>query len=269
MLVLKLFGAAVMISNFCSYFLIRKKSEKIFQIYYELKTYRLENFNSNRKDNFFSIISFITILLATGLTALMTFSDQNLDNLFKSISATTSLRPYSIIVQFYVNGWMILIQLIYYELYAQYYSNIESFNEKLKTVSEPNPDLIIMTQKTILTFMRFHWSLKNNIDFIEYFIIVSVISRNGSLICLLISNPNLNFNSYLSIISYVIISISYFFLIQVSIFKKSIIQQELYKIIEKWQNFRRKDELSIELSVLKYTMDEFNKNKRIIEESSV
>jgi hypothetical protein len=119
--------------------------------------------------------------------------------------------------------------------------------------------------------MRFQWNLKNNIDFIEYFIIVNVISLNGTLICLIISNPGLNFNCYWSIISYVIISISYFFLIQVLIFKKNIIQKDFYKRIEKWQNFKKKRKkrwafdwtLSTQvLTVL--TMDEFNKNKRIL-----
>ncbi len=121
MIVMKVFTAIVIISHLISYSFIKIKSEKIFQLFHELKAYRTERFMNNNKDYYFSIISFAYLILSTATTAAMLTFEGEFDDLFNSLYLPTFFKPYSIVGLFYEDGWNILIQFIYYELYTQYY----------------------------------------------------------------------------------------------------------------------------------------------------
>ncbi len=269
MIVMKVFATIVIISHLISYSVIKIKSEKIFQLFHELKAYRTEHFMNNNKDYYFSIISFAYLILSTVTTAMLTFEDQ-FDDLFKSLYLPVFFKLYSIVGQFYQHGWNILIKFIYYELYTQYYNIIESFNEELKkTFTKPSKNVILIFQRNVLNFTRFQSILESNIDFIKYFAIPNLISFNVCLLCSIVSNPDLDFYCYSLIVFYVIFSILYFVWIQVSFSKKDQIKNDLTKRLNKWQKFRRNSQIGIELLILKQAIQKFNGNQDEFEETVV
>lgn len=269
MIVMKIFTAIIFISHLISYFIIRIKSEQIFQLYYELKAYRTEHLMNNSKNIYFSIISLAYLILSIATIAMLTFDDQ-FNDLFKSLYFPTFFKLSSIVGQFYQHGWNILIQFIYYELYTQYNNIIESFNKELREKNTtPSKNVILMTQRNISNFIRFQSNLKSNISFITYFITLNLIAFNVYLLCTLISDPDLDSWSSSSTIFYVIFSILYFIWIRLSVSKKNQIEENMIKRLHKWQNFRRNREIKIELLALKREIQKFNRNQDEFEETVV
>jgi hypothetical protein len=261
MIVMKIFTAIIFLSHLISHSVIRIKSEKIFQLYYELKAYRSERLTNSNKNINFSIISLAFLILSIATTAMLTFEDQ-FEDLFESFYFPAYFKLSSIVGQFYLHGWNILIQFIYYELYTQYNNIIKSFYKELiekKTI--PSKNVILMTQRNISNFIRFQSNLKSNIGFITYFIILNLIAYNVCLLCTIISDPDLNSWSYSSIMFYAIFSNLYFIWIRLSVSNINRIEENMIKKLNKWQNFRRNREIEIELLVLKRETKKFNGNQ--------
>ncbi len=148
-IVMKIFTLIIVISQFISYPVIKIKSEKIFQLFYELKAYRTERFINNSKDKYLLIIPFAYLIFSTVMTAMLTLDDQ-FDDVLKLLGLPTFFKPYSIIGQFYQHGCKILIQFIYHDIYTQYHNVIESFYEELKKkFTKPSLNIILMTKRNV------------------------------------------------------------------------------------------------------------------------
>jgi hypothetical protein len=256
-----------------SYIIIRYKSNKIFGLYNELKCYQKENFSSEQKMIFSLLPSLLTLIIGITLTVISMFvpyyCDKRLnDDVFKNISIPVTYKSHSVIMELYLHLWIVSIQLIYYKLNIKYFEIIEDFNNELKrTASEPVNDLIISTQRSVLMFTRFEYNLKNNINFIQYFIALLMITMNIMCICLLLTNSEFNLIYYQLIILYAVLMNAYFIWIQISVYFKKLVKHDLIRRLSEWQSFKQNDYLFIELEVLRVTVEHFNDDHYIHYES--
>lgn len=260
MLINKIFFAILMTSILMSYIFIKIKFEKIIQIRNEFKFYQTRSFVKQRNRYFSCIIATTFSITLTVISVMIVFNDLQYVEYAKDVSLGISFEQQIPVLNLYINSWIISIQFIYYDLNIKYYDIIRDFDNELeRRISKPSINVIVMTQRTVLKISRFHWILKRNIDFIEYFIVINNISWNIILLLSLISQTINDTHEHKLIIINFILSNLYFLWTQRASRKTKFLRQKLVKYLNRWQTFGNEEKFSIELQVLKRIVRGFYK----------
>jgi len=249
-----------------SYTFIKFKSERIFKLYSDLKSYQREYLLNERNDKYSTVMGIILILIMTLLSILILLNDPHLDKIVNEALIRISFKNLSFILSLYLNCWIISIQLIYYELKINYLIIIDSFDLELQRKSyKPSVNIIVMTERIVFKFMKFQYNLKNIVTLIPYFMIINTICLTIIMICPIISYLNYNLLHYGIVFAFIIISNASTFWTIFSTKKVGIIEKNLTQKLKSWQTFGNDENISVELQVLNVTVDQFIHNHKIVE----
>lgn len=216
-LMLKLSCSITVGSKLASFVVLKYKSVKIFGLYDRLLDYQIKSFITTNESYFSSVISILCAFVITVIGEAVYFCDLHFtDKIYKELTVKQEYLPINqkiqiFIISFYVNGWFIFIQSIYYEFNTLYTTFIEAFIEEFKRkLTKPDRNVLILTQRTVLKFCEFKFDLKKNINFIKYFLIIDMSSTSMIMIYALFNIPNYNIHINFFSIVYLFIMIVHF-----------------------------------------------------------
>ncbi len=265
-LILKIFCSLTTASKIISILIIKFNSSKIVRLYDQIEEYQIKSFIKH-KYYFSTTISILTAFITSGFTTTIYYYDFYFNKLFKEFTETQELLPINqklqiILIHFYLHAWKTLLELMYRDFNTRYISIIESFIQELnRNVNEPDRDVIINAQRTVLQLTQFQSNFKKHFNFIEYFIFVDIFSISGIMIYALIYVPtfNLNFN-ILSISNLILMSIHSLWTFR-SGFKAKYLSEELMFKLNRWKEMRIEGFCFIEMQVLERTVQIFKGNE--------
>jgi hypothetical protein len=209
-LILKISSSVTFASKIVSFLIIKYYSSKIFRVYDQIEEYQIKSFI--KYDNYFStIISILFVFTSTGLTTAIYFCDFYFNNLFKELTEKQELIPIDqklqiFLINFYVHALKTLLQLMYREFNTRYISIIETFIEEIdRRFNKPDRNVIINAQRTVLQLIEFRSNFKKYVEFIQYFIVIDILSMSGIIIYALIYIPTYNMKFNIFCILYLIL----------------------------------------------------------------
>jgi hypothetical protein len=164
------------------------------------------------------------------------------------------------VLQFYLNSWYVAIQLLYIEFKTRYISIIKEFRkEVLNEKSEPDGDVLILTQKFVLKFVNFKDEIKRNVDFLEFGItleffltIAFIIYSNG----LIRESKSYNLN-----LLRIFLIIVYYLWTMSSNLRIRIIENNLSFILNRWLNLKVEDSIRIDMDYIEKYSNQFIEKK--------
>ncbi len=261
----KLFLILLFVTKIVNLLIIKYKSSQLIELNNKLKKFQ----NKSRiNQNFLIIISIISILFSLLLAFICTkiyfwesyvsewFKD--LDNQLDSIPMPKFIKVF--VLQFYLNSWYVAIQLLYIEFKTRYISIIKEFRkEVLNEKSEPDGDVLILTQKFVLKFVNFKDEIKRNVDFLEFGItleffltIAFIIYSNG----LIRESKSYNLN-----LLRIFLIIVYYLWTMSSNLRIRIIENNLSFILNRWLNLKVEDSIRIDMDYIEKYSNQFIEKK--------
>jgi hypothetical protein len=180
---------------------------------------------------------------------------EDLDQKMDSIPIPSFLQM--ILMNFYHYLMQISFQLLYIELKTRYISIIKEFkinvmNEK----SEPDIDVLKLTQKFVLKFVNFKNDIKRNVDFLKYGISLEFISN---IVMHLFSRENsdcLHFDILL-----IVLIIAYYLWTMSLNFRIRLIENNLSFILNQWLHLKPEDSITIEIDYTEKTAKRSNEKE--------
>jgi hypothetical protein len=183
-------------------------------------------------------------------------------HIFKSFDGQLELIPMPSIVKvfvlhFYLSSWYVSIQLLYIEFKSRYISIIKEFRkEVLNEKSEPDGDVLKLTQKFILKFVNFKNEIKSNVDFLKFGISAEFFLTIGLLI---FSNGFVMEPKFYRLnILRIILMIAYYLWTMSSNFRIRIIENNLSFILNRWLNVKVEDSIRIDMDYIEKFSKQFN-----------
>jgi hypothetical protein len=153
------------------------------------------------------------------------------------------------VVYFYHNSWYVSIQLLYIEFKTRYISIIKEFKkEVLNEKSEPDGDVLKLTQKFVLKFVNFKNEIKRNVDFLKFGISAEFFLTIGIII---FSN-----GFFMESMSYrlntlrIVLMIGYYLWTMSSNLRIRIIENNLSFILNRWLNLKVEDSIRIDMNYI-------------------
>jgi hypothetical protein len=163
----------------------------------------------------------------------------------------------------YVHLWKILFHLIYNEMNNNYLSILKEFNKEMKRkITFPDITVIRMTDRTILNFIELQTSLRKNVNFIKYFIIIDSIATGLFMITWLICSqiPAEKTSSFLLALNYIIFYYLYQFWILFKVNRSKKYENEIKSHVNRWQKITFNDRCIVELDILERSVKIFTSN---------
>jgi hypothetical protein len=273
-LILKISSSVTFASKIVSFLIIKYYSSKIFRVYDQIEEYQIKSFI--KYDNYFStIISILFVFTSTGLTTAIYFCDFYFNNLFKELTEKQELIPIDqklqiFLINFYVHALKTLLQLMYREFNTRYISIIETFIEEIdRRFNKPDRNVIINAQRTVLQLIEFRSNFKKYVEFIQYFIVIDILSMSGIIIYALIYIPTYNMKFNIFCILYLILMLFHFSWTIKTGLKVNKLSEELSSKLNRWNELSIDGLCSIEMKVLERTIQLFKENDNIQAEDSL
>ncbi len=242
--------------------IIKYKSTDIFELNQKLRKFQNKSRISQLNIHIFSILSLffagLLAFLTTKTYLCKTFSTrlfEDLDEKIDSIPIPPSLQM--ILMYFYSFLMQNSFQLLYIELKTRYISIIKEFkinvmNEK----SEPDIDVLKLTQKFVLKFVNFKTNIKRNVDFLKYGISMEFISN---IVMLLFSHENSDC-LHLEIPLIVLIIVNYLWTMSLN-FRIRLNENNLSFILNQWLHLKPEDSITIEMDFIEKTAKSSNEKE--------
>jgi hypothetical protein len=153
------------------------------------------------------------------------------------------------VVQFYLNSWYVSIQLLYIEFKTRYISIIKEFRkEVLNEKSEPDGDVLKLTQKFVLKFVNFKNEIKRDVDFLkfgisaEFFLTIGIIIFSNGFF--------LESMSYHLSLLRIPLMIGYYLWTMSSNLRIRIVENDLSFILNRWLNLKVEDSIRIDMNYI-------------------
>ena len=261
LIVLRVMTITRVIATLSSYLLMKKRSEKVMKIFLKLKNHQKVNFIADESEKLRSLLPIGVILILTFSAMSLTFTNKNVGKSYEIKTFPIDFEKLFALSVLYLTGWTVILQTIYFELFFRYYTIIEDFNNRLKRrIAEPSPMTVINVQKSVNTFIRFQIDLSENVNILIYFIISIIIALNGIFITIVFLSPEFSLRFYLFNIIFLFSLNAHFLWTQKTLLEKRKSISELIKRLNKWQYFKKKLELSVELAVLELSLSFMGKD---------
>jgi hypothetical protein len=188
--------------------------------------------------------------------------------MFKGFDGQLDLIPISSIIKFfvlhfYLNSWYVSIQLLYIEFKTRYISIIKEFRkEVLNEKSEPDGDVLKLTQKFILKFVNFKNEIKINVDFLKFGISAEFFLTIGLIIY---ANGFFTESKFYRLnIFRIVLMIGYYLWTMSSNLRIRIVENNLSLILNRWLNLKVEDSIRIDMDYI----EKFNKQSNKKESNS-
>jgi hypothetical protein len=185
--------------------------------------------------------------------------------LFKGFDGQLDAIPMPSIIKvfvlyFYYNSWYVSIQLLYIEFKTRYISIIKEFRkEVLNEKSEPDGDVLKLTQKFVLKFANFKNEIKSNVDFLkfgisaEFFLTIGLIIFSNGFI--------LESKFYCLNLLRIFLIVVYYLWTMSSNLRIRIIENDLSLILNRWLNLKGEDSIRIDMDYIEMFAKQSNEKK--------
>jgi hypothetical protein len=182
------------------------------------------------------------------------FWELHLTKLFEGFDGQLEVIPMPSIIKvfvmhFYLNSWYVSIQLLYIEFKTRYISIIKEFRkEVLNEKSEPDGDVLKLTQKFVLKFVNFKNEIKSNVDFLkfgisaEFFLTIGIIIFSNGLF--------MESKFYRLNILRIVLMIGYYLWTMSSNLRIRIVENDLSFILNRWLNLKVEDSIRIDMNYI-------------------
>ncbi len=266
----KLFLIILFVTKIVNLLIIRYKSSELIELNNKLKNFQNKSRINQSFLNIFSIISILFSLLMAFIGTEIYFWELCATEIFKGFDNLLDVIPMPSIIKvfvllFYLNSWYISIQLLYIEFKTRYISIIKEFRkEVLNEKSEPDGDVLKLTQKFILKFVNFKNEIKSNVDFLKFGISAEFFLTIGLII---FSNGFVMESKFyrLNILRIVLI-IGYYLWTMSSNIRIRIIENNLSFILNRWLNLKFEDSIRIDMDYIEKFAKQSNEKETNAEE---
>ncbi len=250
----KLFLVILFVTKIVNILIIKYKSNQLIELNNKLKKFQNKSRINQNFLNIFSIISILFSLLMAIIATKIYFLELNVTEMFKGFDGQLDVIPMPSIIKvfvpnFYLNSWYVSIQLIYIEFKTRYISIIKEFRkEVLNEKSEPDGDVLKLTQKFVLKFVNFKNEIKSNVDFLKFGISAEFFLAIGLII---FSNGFfLESMSYHLSLLRIALMIGYYLWTMSSNLRIRIVENDLSFILNRWLNLKVEDSIRIDINYI-------------------
>ncbi len=263
---LKLFLIILFVTKIVNLLIIKYKSSQLIELNNKLKKFQNKSRINQNFLNIFSIISILFSLFMTIIGTKIYFWELCVTEIFRGFDGQLDVIPMPSIIkvfvmQFYFNSWYISIQLLYIEFKSRYISIIKEFRkEVLNEKSEPDGDVLKLSQKFVLKFVNFKNETKRKVDFLkfgitlEFFLTIAfIIYLNGFI---------RESKSYGLNLLRIFLIIGYYLWTMSSNLRIRIIENNLSFILNRWLNLKVEDSIQIDMDYIEKC------SKQLIEKKS-
>jgi hypothetical protein len=154
------------------------------------------------------------------------------------------------VLNFYHNSLYVSIQLLYIEFKTRYISIIKEFRkEVLNEKSEPDGDVLKLTQKFVLKFVNFKNEIKSNVDFLKFGISAEFFLTTGLIIFLNGFVLESKFYRCLNTLR-IVLMIGYYLWTMSSNLRIRIVENDLSFILNRWLNLNVEDSIRIDMNYI-------------------
>jgi hypothetical protein len=164
------------------------------------------------------------------------------------------------VMYFYLNSWYLSTQLLYIEFKSRYISIIKEFRkEVLNEKSEPDGDVLKLTQKFVLKFANFKNEIKTNVDFLKFGITIEfflTIAFNIYLNGFIRESKSYGLN-----LLRIFLIIGYYLWTMSSNLRIRIIENNLSFILNQWLNLKVEDSIRIGMDYIEKYNNQFIEKK--------
>jgi hypothetical protein len=252
-----------------NYLAIKYKSTEIFELIRKIKKFQNKSLISQLNAQIFSIFSILLSFLMAFFMTVDYFCEANVTELFKDLIEKIDTLPIPsflqiFILSFHQYSWFIAIQLLYIELKTRYISIIKEFEKQVNEKSEPDIDLLVLTEKYVLKFVNFKNGIKRNVDFLKYTIqwIFSTITYLISSEILMSKSECFPFG-----IPRILLLIGYYLWTITSNLRIRIVKNDLSFTLNKWLHSNSEDPIQIEMDYIEKTAKR-SEDKESIDENN-
>ncbi len=251
---LKLSIIILFVTKIVNLLIIKYKSSQLIELNNKLKKFQNKSRINQNFLNIFSIISILFSLLMSIICTKIYFWELSVTEVFKGFDGQLDVIPMPSIIKvfvvyFYHNSWYVSIQLLYIEFKTRYISIIKEFKkEVLNEKSEPDGDVLKLTQKFVLKFVNFKNEIKRNVDFLKFGISAEFFLTIGIII---FSN-----GFFMESMSYrlntlrIVLMIGYYLWTMSSNLRIRIIENNLSFILNRWLNLKVEDSIRIDMNYI-------------------
>ncbi len=260
----KLFLIINIVSKLFNYLMIKYKSTELFELNMKLEKFQNKCRISQKNIQIFTIFSVILSALTAFCATNIYFYVSDIITLFEDDKKIDSLPVSSFfqafVLAFYHYLWYFSVHLLYIEFKTRYISIIKEFkinviNEK----SEPDSDVLKLTQKYVLKFVNFKNDIKRNVDFLKYGISMEFISCVALIICCHVLSKKSKF-SYYHIFGSILLFCYYLWTMSCNL-RIRIIDNDLSFTLNKWLHLNPEDSIQIEMDYTEKTVKPFNQKE--------
>jgi hypothetical protein len=262
---LKLLLIILFVTKVVNLLIIKYKSSKLIELNNKLKKFQNKSRINQNFLNIFSIISILFSLLMAFIGTKIYFWELCDTEIFKGFDGQLELIPMPSIIKFfvmhfYLSSWYVSIQLLYIEFKTRYISIIKEFRkEVLNEKSEPDGDVLKLTQKFVLKFVNFKNEIKSNIDFLKIGISIEFFLSIGLIIFL--NGFVMESKFYRLNILRIVLMIGYYLWTMSSNLRIRIVENNLSFILNRWLNLKVEDSIRIDMDYIQTFNKQYNEKE--------
>lgn len=266
---LKLSIIILFVTKIVNLLIIKYKSSQLIELNNKLKKFQNKSRINQNFLNIFSIISILFSLLMSIICTKIYFWELYSSKLIKGFDGELDVIPMPSIIKvfvlnFYSNLWYVSIQLLYIEFKTRYISIIKEFKkEVLNEKSEPDGDVLKLTQKFVLKFVNFKNEIKSNVDFLKFGISAEFFLTIGHIIFL--NGVVLESKFYRLNILRIVLMIGYYLWTMSSNLRIRIVENDLSFILNRWLNLKVEDSIRIDMNYIEKFAKQSNEKEINVE----
>jgi hypothetical protein len=231
--------------------MIKYKSTELFDLNHKLIKFQNKCRMSQLNITLHSIFAVFLSIFSAFFTVNVYFCEPELFEYFNdgldSLPIPSFIQIF--ILSFYHNSWFISIQLLYLDLKTRYISILKEFRKNvINEKSEPDSDVLVLTQKYVIKFVNFKIDIKRNVDFLKYGISMEFISNVTLILCFHFLTSKSK--SYYSAIFFAIILIGYYLWTMSSNLRIRFVENDVSSILNQWLHLNPEDSIQIEMDYI-------------------
>jgi hypothetical protein len=264
-IILKLCLSISFASKLFNYLMIKFKSTELFELSRRLKNFQIESRISQLPNNLVSILSIILCVLVALISTLSYFYVYIPYNLLQDLNERVECLPIPSFFQIFLMtlyhySLSFVFPLLYIDYKTRYISIIKEFKKNvLNEKSEPDSDVLKLTQKYILKFVNFKNDIKRSVDFLKYGISLDFFST----FIVIINNHYLGSKSgcFHFGIAHIVLLLAYYLWTMSFNFRIRIIDNNLSFILNQWLHLNPEDSIQIEMDYIEKTGNRSNEDE--------
>ncbi len=264
-IILKLCLSISFASKLFNYLMVKFKSTEHFELSRRLKNFQIESRISQLSNDLVSIFSIIFCVLMALISTFSYFYVYVPSNLLQDVTEKVETLPIPSCFQIffmilYHYSLSFLFALLYIDYKTRYISIIKEFKKNvLNEKSEPDSDVLKLTQKYVLKFVNFKNDIKKSVDFLKYGISLDFFST----MIRIINNHYLDSKSgcFHFGIAHIVLLLGYYLWTMSFNLRIKIIDNNLSFILNQWLHLNSEDSIQIEMDYIEKTRNRSNEEE--------